>query len=338
MAIRVVLAGVGARGREWARALRSHPGFELAGIVDPNETLLAKAGLDFEVAAGGCHQDLGEAVERVRPSALLIATPENAHISPVSLALERKIPLLVEKPLTLRLGDSVDLVRRAQQAGVPMVVGQNYRYMRAHRTVRKMVHEGRLGKVGMIVAQYFRPPHPMTPVLESLRDRILYGPTIHHIDAMRWVLGQEVTAVSAETFRMPWGDPPPGSSVRAHLTFDGGARANYVATYESTGHQFFEGGQEFYERVVGERGTLHVFHRWLFLCEGKKLPRPIARGGRPVTEESLLLDQLGGAMLDGETPSCSGEDHLKTMAVLEAIIVSSEQSRTIDPRELVREQ
>src|SRR5205823_2108421 len=75
-----------------------------------------------------------------------------------------------------------------------------------------------------------------------------------------------------------------GASLRVMLTFEDGARASYSATYESSGHEFFERGQEFYTRLVGERATLHVFQRWLVLCERGRWPRAssgVAEGKRP---------------------------------------------------------
>ena len=82
----------------------------------------------------------------------------------------------------------------------------------------------------------------------------------------------------AESFTLPGGHLPRGGSMQMMLTFEDDVRALYSATYESSGHEFFERGQEFYLRFVGERATLHVFQRWLILCEKGKLPRLVRRG------------------------------------------------------------
>ena len=123
--------------------------------------------------------------------------------------------------------------------------------------------------------------------------------------------------------------------MQAILMFEEGTRAVVTASYESSGHEFFERGQEFYARFVGDRATLHVFQRWLFLCEGRKLPRPIGRGARREPEERLLLRQLARAILHGEQPDCSGRDNLQTMAAVEACVRSSAERRWINPQELL---
>ncbi|HEX8920914.1 MAG TPA: hypothetical protein VF766_05525, partial [Pyrinomonadaceae bacterium] len=221
---------------------------------------------------------------------------------------------------------------------VPLVVGQNYRYMRAFRTIRRLVAEGALGQIGIVVCQYYRVPHEMVASLANLTHSVLWGMGVHHLDALRYVLDKLVTGLSSDSFTLPWGQLPQGASMRVMLTFEDGARAFYSATYESSGHEFFERGQEFYLRLVGERATLHVFHRWLVLCERGKWPRLVRRGKRAVTEEQILLGQLERALKDGSVPESSGRDNLQTMAVAEAFIRSVAEKRWIDPQELLNEE
>src|SRR4029453_6880747 len=115
-------------------------------------------------------------------------------------------------------------------------------------------------------------------------------------------------------------------SLQLMLSMTNGTRVSYSATYESTGHTLFEGGQEFYARFIGERATLHIFQRWLILWENSKLPRLVRRGPRKKTEERILLDQLERSMVHGETPEVSGRDNLQTVAVLDACVRSAAEA------------
>jgi predicted dehydrogenase len=121
------------------------------------------------------------------------------------------------------------------------------------------------------------------------------------------------------------------------LELEGGTSGLYSATYESSGHEYFERGQEFYERIVGKDATLHVLHRWLVLCRRRRLPTLLKRGSRPETEESTLLDQLRKAITKGIEPECNARDNLMTMAVLEACVRSSEERRWVSTEELLGE-
>jgi predicted dehydrogenase len=251
------------------------------------------------------------------------------------MALDRKLAVLVEKPFTLQLSDAQRLVSLADVNNTPLLVAQNYRYLRSFRTVKRLISEGLLGKVGMVVCQYYRPFHCMADSLAKLQNSVLWGVSVHHLDALRFVLGSNVTSLSAEAFTQPWGHLPRGASLQVMLTMTNDTRVSYSATYESTGHSLFEGGQEFYARFIGERGTLHVFQRWLIFWENGKLPRVVRRGPRKKTEERVLLDQLERVVVHGDQPEVSGRDNLQTVAILEACVQSAADGKRVNPQELL---
>ncbi|HWS55642.1 MAG TPA: Gfo/Idh/MocA family oxidoreductase [Pyrinomonadaceae bacterium] len=337
MALKVIVVGLGARGREWARAVAADPGFELAAGVEPDEGARLRAAAETGLAAPRLFGELGEALEGAECDAVVVVTPADRHVAACEAAIERGRAVLVEKPFATRLADAARVVRLAEARGVPVVVGQNYRYMRAFRAVRRLVREGALGRVGQVVCHYWRVPHEMAPWLAGMEHSVLWGMGVHHLDALRHALGRRVTGVAAESFTAGGGGLPEGASLRALLDFEGGARATYTASYESSGHEFFERGQEFYLRLTGERATLHVFHRWLVLCERGRWPRPVRRGPRGVGEERELLGQLARAVLRGEEPDAGGRDNLQTMAVVEACLRSSAERRRVNPQELLAE-
>jgi predicted dehydrogenase len=336
MALRVVVVGMGPRGQDWLRALQRISGYKLVACVDIDQTTLKQAS-SRSVSPKQCFTDLREALDQNKCDAVIVATSPGSHVEPCELALSRDLAVLVEKPFTLCLSEAVKLVSLAEQRAVPLLVAQNYRYMRSFRTARRLISEGALGRVGMVVCQYYRVPHSMTASLARLPNSVLWGAGIHHLDALRYVLNKRVTNVMAESFTAPWGTLPRGGSMQVMLSFEDETRALYSGTYESSGHEFFERGQEFYIRFVGEQATLHVFQRWLMLCEKGRLPRIVRRGARKVSEEQILLDQLERASLNGEVPASSGRDNLQTMAVVQACLLSAAERIWVNPQELLHE-
>jgi predicted dehydrogenase len=284
-----------------------------------------------------CFVDFNQAIEKTSPQAIIIATPPDHHVQVCEMALARALAVMVEKPFTLRLPEAVRLVSLAERQNVPILVAHNYRYLRSFRAAKQLIDEQRLGQIGMVVSHYYRPPHDMAQSLTRLENSVLWGMSIHHLDALRFILTKPVTNVIAETFSLPAAALPAGASFRALLSFEGGTRATYSATYESSGHQFFERGQEFYARFAGDRATLHVFHRWLILCENGKLPRVVRRGPRRWTEEQVLLQQLQRAIITGEPAEVSGKDNLQTMAVVEACLRSAAEKTWTNPQTLLNE-
>jgi predicted dehydrogenase len=328
---------MGARGRDWVREIRKNDLYKLVACVDNDREVLQRSAQVMQVAEGKCFIDLNEALEKHDIEAVVVATSPDCHVSTCETALLRKRAVMVEKPFTLTLKQAVNLVALAEHQRTPLVVAQNYRYMRSFRTARKLISEGRLGPVGMVVLQYYRVPHELAPSLARLQQSVLWGVGVHHLDVLRFILGKRITRVLAESFTLPWGRLPAGGSMQVMLELEESIRAFYSATYESSGHEFFEGGQEFYARFVGEQATLHVFQRWLMLCEKGKLPRLVKRGARSVTEEQILLTGLHRALTSGEEVDSSGRDNLQTMAVVEACIRSATEQRWINPQELLNE-
>ena len=333
MAIEVIVVGLGLRGRDWIREVRASQEFELVGCVDTDREALT-AVENVSVPASRCFQDLNEAIDKTGCRAVIVATSADQHVGPCETSLARELPVLVEKPFALRLTDARRLVQLSEQQNVPLLVAQNYRYLRSFRAARNIIAEGTLGAVSLISCQYFRPPHDVRSH-RSLQHTVLFAVSVHHLDALRYVLGAEVTNVAAESFTQRPNESPSGASFRAMLSFENGMRASYAATYESSGHEFFERGQEFYARFVGDKATLHVFHRWLVLCKQGSVPRLVNRGPRKVTEEQVILRQFFGAIASSEPSEISGRDNLQTMAVLEACARSATEQRWINPQELL---
>jgi predicted dehydrogenase len=337
MAIRVAVVGLGSRGQDWVREVGTDSAYELVACVDTDRDALQLAAKKLNIPQGQLFTTLSAALNATACEAVIVAASADYHTEICEAALARGLGLLVEKPFTLRLGEAVKLVEMSEQKKAPLVVAQNYRYMRSYRTARRLVRKGALGQIGLIACQYFRVPHEMAPSLARLTNSILWGLGIHHLDALRYILEQKVVGVMAESFTLPQGKLPQGASLQTLLAFENGTRAIYTATYESSGHEFFERGQEFYARFTGQDATLHVFQRWLFLCARGKWPRPVRRGARPLSEERVILRQLERALLHGEEPESSGHDNLQTMAIAEACVRSAQQRKWINPQELLRE-
>jgi predicted dehydrogenase len=337
MAIRIAIVGMGARGQQWLREVQRTSQYALGACVDVDRDALLRASRVLGLDPQQCFSEAAEAFETNGVDAVLVATPADCHVQTTELALSHGLPVIVEKPFATNLRDAFHLVSLAEEKHTPLIVAQNYRYMRSFRTARRLIAEGTLGRVSMVVCQYYRVPHQMAESLARLPNSILWGIGVHHLDVLRYILGKDVSSVVADSFSAPWGSVPGGASMRFMLTMEDGTRVFYTGTYESSGHEFFELGQEFYARFTGERATLHIFQRWLVLCERGKLPRFVRRGRRRLTEEQILLDQLVQAIRFGREPDSSGRDNLKTMAVVEACVRSAAEQKWIKPKELLDE-
>ena len=167
------------------------------------------------------------------------------------------------------------LVALGDSNGAPIVVGQNYRYLRAYSATRRLVREGAIGRIGSVTAHIYNQPSKAPASLAGVGNSVLWEVAIHRIDALAYVLDRQITGVMARSFSSPGSELPPGSSLQAMLTLERDVHAVLTATYESRGHERFERGQEFYQRLTGEKGYFDT--RIVFVDETGPKDRRVKR-------------------------------------------------------------
>jgi predicted dehydrogenase len=139
-----------------------------------------------------------------RLDGVLIATPTASHASLARWAIERKVPFFVEKPLTLDFACSCELVRMAEAAGVPTQAGFVLRYVATFQRLRRLVADGRLGRLKGYFASMrgnfvTKPPAPGSWQGDFARGGGClneYGP--HIIDLCRFIFGPIQSIGAAE--------------------------------------------------------------------------------------------------------------------------------------------
>ena len=67
-------------------------------------------------------------IARPEVNAVIVSTSEGEHVAPVLAALELGKPVLVEKPLALKLGDADRIIAAAEKAKADLRVGYSRRY------------------------------------------------------------------------------------------------------------------------------------------------------------------------------------------------------------------
>lgn len=76
-----------------------------------------------------------------------INTPSDAHKDIALAAAKAGKHIFCEKPLALTLADAREMLAAAEEAGVKHMIGFNYRFAPAVQLAKKLVDEGRLGRI-----------------------------------------------------------------------------------------------------------------------------------------------------------------------------------------------
>jgi myo-inositol 2-dehydrogenase/D-chiro-inositol 1-dehydrogenase len=142
--------------------------------------------------------------------AVLIATPGAAHEEQVNACLDRGVPALCEKPLTTDFASAYAIVQKEKAIGKQLIqVGFMRRFDSEYVALQKLIADGGLGSPLMVHCTHRNPAvgdHFNSEYM--IRDSV-----VHEVDAVRFLLGQEITSVAvikgAATASAPHGTHDP---------------------------------------------------------------------------------------------------------------------------------
>ena len=290
--LRIAVLGAGLVGRKHIRTILSLPQVaELAAVADPVADTSA-----LEIGGAQWFADERQMLDRIRPEAVIIATPNALHAGHGALCCARGIHFLVEKPVTATLDEAVELVRAVRESGVRTLVGHHRRYLSVVQEARRLIAQGALGDlVGASVVWATRKPDDYFKV--AWRTQPGGGPllinAIHEIDLLRHLCG-EVRAVSGIKSSARRGFAVEDTAA-ALFEFDNGALATLVCSdagfspwtiEQGSGENpmFADTGQSAY-RLIGTSGSLElpVLRRWM-----ARVPGDIG-WDRPIVSEDIAL-------------------------------------------------
>lgn len=90
---------------------------------------------------------LDEVTTRVEVDAAIVCSPPFVHLEQTASLLEQRIPVLVEKPLSLSADECSQLDELAKANSCLLAVGHHLRFQPALEVVRGLMHDGSIGEV-----------------------------------------------------------------------------------------------------------------------------------------------------------------------------------------------
>jgi len=167
-----------------------HPQVDFLGLAEikPERAKLVgeKIGADFVTA------DYRELLARPEVTAAIIATDEHLHVDPILAAVERRLPLLIEKPLATGLADSERVLAAIRKSGIDAVVGYTQRFRRRWLTAKEKVRTGQLGEVTLVTSRAFMNRLVALDNYKRTDDPSAISPMVisgtHALDVVMWMM------------------------------------------------------------------------------------------------------------------------------------------------------
>jgi predicted dehydrogenase len=219
--------------------------------------------------------------------AVFVATPNVCHLQDVLVAAACGKPVLCEKPMAINAGECRQMIEAARKAKVLLGVAQVFRFDESTAWLRQQVAAANIGKVVFARSEFsFSVNH--THPRSWINDLTIAGggPVadvgVHCIDALRFILQDEVLRVSAREIAGKAGEVEAGAGLL--LEFSRGTMATVMVSFRGEYRTPLE--------LVGETGVLRG-------DDALNVERPVhleLRRGGAVVETITVSNQLAYAL------------------------------------------
>jgi len=259
--------------------------------------------------------------------AVVLATPHSTHAEQIAAAAEAGKHVFVEKPLGLSRAECERAVAVCAERKVTLAVGYNWRFQPALREVKRMLEDGRLGKLLHVEGNFcgpsayrFRREH-----WRQDRDEVpaggMTGRGVHVVDAMLYLAGR-IDSVVAQSARLvqDFGADDTTSMLFRFASGATGYLGTVIATAETWRMQVF-GSNGWAE--VGDVEHLHTWSLRTCFVDRANLAvkhRPVVTEFEKTSTERAELENFARAAKERRPLAVPGGDEVHNVAVLEAIV------------------
>ena len=338
----VAIIGLGRMGRLYARLVHESAMTRLVALCGRDRESTRELAEEYGVQQYTTQDIDAMLAAHTGIEAVIVATSEWAHVAPVMAALDAGKHVLVEKPMALSPTEANEMVARAGQAGVHLMVCHSLRFDLRFAAAHQAVATGAVGEILHLYARRNASPAAADRVIG--RFPLPYWLMPHDIDMMLWTTNSPVQKVMAYSRS---GGSQRVDFIIAVLTFASGAIGVIESSWGTPGRGqllnelFTVRGTAGAVEVVGNENGVAVYHA------GDNTGNNTAgiteypdTSYTPIIHDQVdgifrrLLSHFAG-VVRGQFPAViTGQDGLAALRVAEAIARSLAEGREI---ELVRQ-
>lgn len=217
-----------------AGAYSADPRVEIVGLVDAHLGNLKEAGALFPGAT--LYENLGACLAETKPDIVSLATPANTHRTHLDLLIKNNVRAVVcEKPIAYTLDDAQNIEDMVKESGIVFVLNHQRRFFPLFQKAREDIARSRIGTIRQITGYY---------------NNGLFNNGTHLIDALRFLLDDEMESATGFVNEKNTAHPPGDSNIDGLIHFKRGA----IAMLQSFGAEY-----ALHEiRIFGDTGALVV--------------------------------------------------------------------------------
>lgn len=306
--------------------LAANPNARLAGFY--NRTLAVAEELASGLG-GRSYATPEELLADQQIDAVCVLTPNSSHAELVITALRAGKHVLCEKPMGVTLEECERLAEAERASANILMIAQNQRFHAAHVKARELIASGAIGRVLTVQAAFSHGGPSMDAnswFLSKSTGRlgVLGDLGVHKIDLVRFLTGQEITAISAVVDTLDKKSRDGGridldDNAACLFRLSGGAIGNLTVSWTAYGKP------DVSTRICGTLGTLELlrtFEEPLVLYRPGTEPEQIAVESNT---NSGVVDAFISAIVSGAPSPVSAASVLPSMR---ALFAAYESGRT----------
>ncbi len=280
-------------------------------------------------------------LDEVQLDAVVITLPNALHAGAAAAAFARGLHVYLEKPLAPTLAAAREVVAAWKAAGTTGMIGHNYRFGSLQGEARRLVAEGRIGRV--VAAQtVFSTPSRDLPDWKRQRETgggALLDLASHHLDLLPWLLRSRPLAISCHLRSVHSED----DTAAVRLEMEGDVAVHILATISSVEDDRIEiygdAGRIVIDRYRSDRVEVHPTTldgvRLLRVSHAVRAMTGLSYWQRKlrgeISEASFhkALNEFSRAAREGRPAKPDLDDGLRGLSLVDAAMRSAAESRTI---------
>lgn len=224
--------------------LQGLPEVALVALAESDAARAARA--QAKVPTATCYSDYRQLLAEADVDGVVVCLPTPLHAEAAIATLEAKKHLYLEKPIATTTQDADAILAAWQAAGTTAMTGFSFRFAKEYQTLRRHIQAGAIGPL-VGVRTLFTTAHRPLPDWKKQRvsgGGVLLDLASHHIDLLRYLLDEEIAAVSATVSSQRSED----DNATLVLTMHSGLQVQSLFSMSSTEEHRFE--------LYGESGKL----------------------------------------------------------------------------------
>lgn len=278
----------------------------------------------------------------MKPELVAIATESGKHAAIALDCIAAGCHVIIEKPIALSLDDADRIISLAREQDVLVCANHQNRFNRSVQKIREALDAGRFGNLlyGTAHVRWNRGPqyYEQAPWRGTWAQDggALMNQSIHNIDLLRWMMGDEVEEVFAYTDNMMHDFIEAEDLGLAVIKFANGSYGMIEGTTNIFPHNLEETLYLFgHDGTVKAGGkSVNIIEEWLFKDKRDDADhvKETYRENPPSVYgfgHTPLYADMVSAILDGRQPYVTGEDGRRALELVLAIYLSASEHRPI---------